>query len=91
MEHTIDNIEKVSKQELCNEYEHSIYVIVFKVENSKFAKDGISIVKATNETEAENIFKHDTQLGSIIKSIRVKYIKKLPITITSNLLYEYIN
>ena len=79
MEHTVDNIEKISKQELCNEYDHSVYVIVFRVENNKFAKEGISIVKATNEAEAESIFKHDTQLGNIVKSIRVKYIKKLPI------------
>lgn len=89
MEHNIDKIEKVNIQNICNDDEYNLYVIVFTVNNSHTVENGISIVKATNEAEATNIFKHDTQLGTIVKNIRIKYIKVLPITRGSSLLYEY--
>lgn len=91
MEHNIDRIEKVGLTDLQNDCEYDIFIIVYTIQNNHLAEKGISIVKAANETEAVNSFKHDTQIGTLVDRINIKYVKKLPITIKQGLLYEYIN
>lgn len=87
MEHTVDRIEKMNIKDIDNEYQFSIYIINYTIKDSTYSS-GIAIVKANNEADATNIFKHDSQLGSLVNKIDSMNIKKLNITRLPSLLYE---